>query len=73
MARWRQVIELVMTDEEIRKLAAISHSRKKMIPLFVDHANFEITIEGCSCDRLPWDHENKLGHRCLGAAWFMKE
>ena len=27
MARWRQVIELVMTDEEIRKLAAISHSR----------------------------------------------
>jgi hypothetical protein len=44
-----------------------------MIPLFVDHANFEITIEGCSCDRLPWDHENKLGHRCLGAAWFMKE
>ena len=27
MARWRQVIELVMADEEIRELAAISHSR----------------------------------------------
>jgi hypothetical protein len=35
------------------------HSRQCVVfPLSIDDANFEVTVEGCSRDRLPFGHED---------------